>query len=206
MIAAPHPDDEVLGCGGVMAWLVDHGFELEILAVTDGAASHARSRMITRDVLVDRRIAERLAALAELGLAGIPVHRLGFSDAGTTGEECDLATAISSHLDEDTTLLVPWVHDGHPDHEAVARAGISAARATGAEWFEVPIWARVRGEHCTPSHVLELGSFRSRKRRAVEEFRSQLVALGPEAVDGPVVHPDELDALTSPTEWLVAAQ
>ena len=31
------------------------------------------------------------------------------------------------------------------------------------------------------------------------------MALGPDVVDGPVVHPHELDAMTSPTEWLVVA-
>jgi LmbE family N-acetylglucosaminyl deacetylase len=203
LIAAPHPDDEVLGCGGVMVWLAAHGFAIEILAVTDGAASHSRSRLITRDCLVERRIAERAAALGALGLGNVPVHRLGFSDAETANEERELSEALASHLDAATTLLVPWSHDGHPDHEAVARAGATASHATGAGRLEVPIWARVRGRRCTPSYVLELGSFRRRKRLAVEQHRSQIVALGPSVVDGPVVHPDELDALTSATEWLV---
>ncbi len=203
VIAAPHPDDEVLGCGGVMVWLASQGFELEIVAVTDGAASHARSRMITRDVLVDRRDLERVAALGALGLADVPVHRLGFSDAETAGREREMATAIAHRLDPGTTLIVPWRHDGHPDHEAVARAGVKAAKASGASWFEAPIWARVRGRRCAPSYVLDLGTVRCRKQLAVAEYRSQLVALGPDPVDGPVVHPEELEALTSSTEWLV---
>jgi LmbE family N-acetylglucosaminyl deacetylase len=205
VIAAPHPDDEVLGCAGIMAWLVDRGIRVEIVAVTDGDASHARSTRITRPVLVARRRCERDRALAALGLPSLPVDRLQLPDGRVHAHERVLDGALRSRLDRSTTLVVPWHADGHPDHEAVGRAGRRAAAAVGASCVEVPIWARVRGRACRPSHVLELGAFRACKRAAVEEFASQVVALGPDALDGPVVHPDELAAMTSPTEWLVQA-
>lgn len=40
VVVAPHPDDEVLGVGGLMATAVGAGVELDIVAVTDGDASH----------------------------------------------------------------------------------------------------------------------------------------------------------------------
>jgi LmbE family N-acetylglucosaminyl deacetylase len=203
LIAAPHPDDEVLGCAGVMAWLHDRGARVEIIAVTDGDASHARSTRVTRSNLVERRSSERARALAELGLRDVRIDRLGLPDAGLAACEPELRTMVERRLDAETTLIVPWRHDGHPDHEAVARAGLSAARAVGSPCLEVPIWARVRGRRCSPSHVLDLGAFRARKVEAVQAYRSQIIPLGPDPVDGPVVHPDELEALTSPTEWLV---
>ena len=206
LIAAPHPDDEVLGCAGLMSWLHDHDVPLEVVAVTDGDASHARSTRISRAALIDQRHAERQRALTRLGLGDVTVDRLGLPDATVGAHEARLQAAFESRLDVRTTLVVPWRHDGHPDHEAVARAGLEAARATGAGCLEVPIWARVRGHRCSPSHVLELGAFRAQKIEAVLSYRSQLVPLGPDAVDGPVVHPEELDALTSSTEWLVQAR
>lgn len=205
LVAAPHPDDEVLGCSGVMVWLRGRGVPVEILAVTDGDASHARSTRISRSALVQQRDAERRVALDRLDLGDVAVERLGLPDAAVGDHEAELCAAFESRLDVGTTLVVPWRHDGHPDHEAVARAGLSATAAAGATCLEVPIWSRVRGRRCVPSHVLDLGAFRARKIAAARAYRSQLVPLGPDATDGPVVHPDEFGALTSPTEWLVAA-
>ena len=43
VIVAPHPDDEVLGTGGLLARLGRLGRELRLVAVTDGTASHPSS-------------------------------------------------------------------------------------------------------------------------------------------------------------------
>jgi LmbE family N-acetylglucosaminyl deacetylase len=205
LVAAPHPDDEVLGCAGLMVWLIEQGHRVEILAVTDGDASHAQSARITRLELVERRRFERARALSALGLGDVVVERLQFPDAAVGRHEAELSAALRERLDRETTLVVPWRHDGHPDHEAVARAGRRATDAAGADCAEVPIWARVRGRRCRPEHVLDLHDFRARKCAAVDEYRSQLVALGPDAIDGPVVHPHERVAMTSATEWLVTS-
>jgi LmbE family N-acetylglucosaminyl deacetylase len=202
VIAAPHPDDEVLGCAGVMRWLQDEGFVVEVVAVTDGDASHAHSDRITRPELVARRQAERREALSRLGITTVEVTRLGLPDADVAGHERDLGWELRQRLDAATTLIVPWRNDGHPDHEAVGRAGLGAASATSAGCLEVPIWARVRGKAFVPTYALELRGFRAAKRSAAQAFASQIRPLGADAVDGPVVHPHELDALTSGIEWL----
>ena len=41
VVFAPHPDDEVLGCGGALADLLDRGARLDVVLVTDGAAGRA---------------------------------------------------------------------------------------------------------------------------------------------------------------------
>src|ERR1700733_13799140 len=43
VIVAPHPDDEILGTGGLLAQLSDLGRKVLIIAVTDGTASHPDS-------------------------------------------------------------------------------------------------------------------------------------------------------------------
>ena len=40
VVVAPHPDDEVLSVGGLLAQLADIGARIEVIAVTDGTASH----------------------------------------------------------------------------------------------------------------------------------------------------------------------
>ena len=38
LVFAPHPDDEILGCAGLMQRLVREGLAVHVVVVTDGAA------------------------------------------------------------------------------------------------------------------------------------------------------------------------
>ena len=42
LVVAVHPDDEVLGCGGTIAWHDDAGDQVQVLIVADGATSLQR--------------------------------------------------------------------------------------------------------------------------------------------------------------------
>jgi LmbE family N-acetylglucosaminyl deacetylase len=198
VVLAPHPDDEVLACGALMTWLHDLGHHLSIVAVTDGEGSHARSRRVDPDALRARRADERAAALSRLGL-DVGVERLGLPDGAVRTHEARLQRALEDRLDPRTTVVAPWRRDGHPDHEATGRAALVAARRTGAHLWEVPIWAKVAGPpplSVRPgSRLLLSDEQQRRKRESVACFRSQLHAQGPDAVDGPVVHPHEVAAM-----------
>ncbi len=206
-VIAPHPDDEVLGAAGLMRWAADAGADVVIVSVTDGEASHASSDRITPDALAQRRALERAAALAVLGLEAAPVWRLGLTDGAVRDQADRLAALLMRLLRIGDTLVVPWRHDGHPDHEAVTEAAERAAETIGMACWEVPIWSRVHGTFDDADvRELELGEFSNVKRAAVCEFRSQLIPLGPGPGDGPVVHPRELRALTSSTELITVSQ
>ena len=136
MIVAPHPDDEVLGCAGMMRWLADTGMcRIEIVAVTDGEASHPCSRQVDREWL-------RGARRGGTGRGPRPT-RAG-SDPGApprlspTPRSNGIRARYSSpalggnSAIRNTALVVPWSADGHPDHEAVGHAGRVAAARTGA--------------------------------------------------------------------------
>jgi len=59
VVIAPHPDDEVLGVGGLLTLLARTGTAVHIVAVTDGEASHPGSPTLTPRALAARRISER---------------------------------------------------------------------------------------------------------------------------------------------------
>ncbi len=208
LVVAPHPDDEVIATAGLLVWLRHIGTPVSVVAVTDGEASHSLSTLVTRDELRVGRALEREAAMSFLGLA-VAIDRLGLPDGAVAGHEEALTALLVERSDASTTIVAPWRHDGHPDHDAVGRAATAAAGRTGAALWEVPIWAKVRQpgsfaaaapENC---HRLVLSpGLRARKHGALDCHVSQLKPLGPSPLDGPVVHPHEVAALLDGIEDL----
>ena len=60
VVVAPHPDDEVLACGGLLAMRAAQAGKVLIVAVTDGEASHGEATGPAADALAAQRRAERL--------------------------------------------------------------------------------------------------------------------------------------------------
>lgn len=143
VVVAPHPDDEVLTCGGLLARLGGREQDLLLVAVTDGEASHRGSARWPASVLRRERPLESRAALACLGLdvGRLQWLRLGLADGGVAADEQLLATRLMPLLRPGDRLLTTWRGDGHCDHEAVGRACALAAKASGATLIEAPVWA-----------------------------------------------------------------
>jgi hypothetical protein len=68
VVLAPHPDDEVIGFGGLLSMLAARGSPILVTALTDGEASHPDSRQWPPAKLAEARISESLAGLRQLGL------------------------------------------------------------------------------------------------------------------------------------------
>jgi len=137
VIVAAHPDDEVLGAGGLISVLAATGARLRLVAVTDGEGSHrGRADPV---VLARRRTAETTAALRALGAGAAEVIRLGLPDSGLDGRDDELAAALVPLTAGFDVCLAPWDGDLHPDHEAAGRAARRAARP-GARVLCYPVW------------------------------------------------------------------
>ena len=158
LVVAPHPDDEVLGVGALMAALVSRGADVTVAAVTDGGAAYPLSPTLGPAALARVRVTESDAACATLGVA--PPHRLGLPDGAVASHEPELVDHLLTLLRPGTICLATWAGDGHPDHEATGRAAAQACRATAAVLVEYPVWMwhwsspatrPSRGTACGPS-------------------------------------------------------
>jgi LmbE family N-acetylglucosaminyl deacetylase len=181
VIVAPHPDDEVLGTGGLIAQLARRGRWPLIVAVTDGGASHARSSYWTRQRLASTRPLETAAALAHLGMHDVRPMRLGLPDGRVRVHEQALVAALLDVVRTGDTIFAPCLLDGHPDHEATGRAASAAATAVGATCVQVPIWMLHRARPDDPNipwrSALRLpldAATVAAKRAAAWCFRSQI--------------------------------
>lgn len=191
LVVAPHPDDDVLGCGGTLARAWAAGAGLRVLYVTDGSASHPGSRAFPRDRLRDVREREARAALAVLGVPASQLYFLREPDArlASTGPAAEeLANRIAAHVSDfaPTMIFSPWVRDGHTDHVATSLAVRHALprAAPAATLYEYEVWPSELGSGDAaprPGEVEVVGvdvrAFRAVKARAVREHRSQLGAV-----------------------------
>jgi LmbE family N-acetylglucosaminyl deacetylase len=208
VIIAPHPDDEILGCGGLLQLLAAAGRPLQLISVTDGSASHPGSARWPVERLSIVRPQESAEALRRLGL---PMHSLkwlrgGFTDTRVAAQEKELSAFIESHLRPGDVVFTTWREDGHSDHEAVGRASADAAQRVGAICHELPVWTwhwatpedavvpwqRARKILLSPAQI-------ARKRHAVHAFASQLEG-DPDAGLAPVLAPYVIDRLLQPFE------
>ncbi len=181
IVVAPHPDDEVIGFGAAIYDHVVAGGRTLVVAVSDGGAFDDRATQAERSVSAARRQEEQIAALAVLGVHQSAVVRVGLPDGAIAGMSGALVSFLCGLLirvakGEEPIVVVPWRHDGHPDHEATAAAVLALE---GTEAWEVPIWSW-RRRHEADWTEIELPiseAARAAKRAAIRCHRSQLTAL-----------------------------
>ena len=153
LVVAPHPDDESLGCGGLLALLGDAGVDVHPVLVTDGAASHPNSRRFDAEARRALRDAEWRHALSCLGLGNAQPHRLGWPDGdvpvASDPRFASATAALRTLLDQidPELVLLPWRRDPHPDHRAshaLVRAALRG-RTPAPRCLEYVVWTEDRG-------------------------------------------------------------
>lgn len=141
VVLSPHPDDETLAVGGMLWLLAVRGWDVQVVAVTDGEASHPATPTRSAADLARMRRAEQDAAVGHLGVGAGRLLRLGLPDAAVARHEDDLAATVAALVREDDWLLAPWEADGHADHDAVGRVATRVAPTRGARLLRYPLWA-----------------------------------------------------------------
>jgi LmbE family N-acetylglucosaminyl deacetylase len=139
-----HPDDEVIGTGGVLARYARAGEQVVVVTATDGVEGEIHNYddpESLRPRLAELRADEVRAALDELG---VKQHEfLGYRDSGMMGTEANthplafwqadlfeaagrLIRLIRRYQPEIMTVYDPFGGYGHPDHIQVHRVGTAA--------------------------------------------------------------------------------
>ena len=141
VVFAPHPDDEALGCGGVIAEKVRLGAEVTIVYVTDGR--RARRTLMPEDAFGALRRAESLEASRILGVPAGRVEQWGLDDT-LRDRPADARERIAALLERTRPEEVFLPHRGDPpeDHRAVydlVRAAVGT-HARALTLFEYPVW------------------------------------------------------------------
>jgi len=211
LILAPHPDDETLGCGGLIAAASAAGHPPFVLILTDGTGSHPRSRSYPFARLKAVREQEARNAVAILGL---PPGRIGFMGLRDTAAPMDGAgfddavLAILSMAREigAATIIAPWQHDPHCDHLAAHCMAVDATTRCGARHLAYPIWGWTLPPEITlpgaaPRGMrLDISDYLAAKGRAITAHASQYSRLIDDDPEGFQLPSGLLDVFTRPCE------
>lgn len=173
IVVSPHPDDEVLGAGGLIHTWAALGRPVTIVSVTDGEAPLPERRRFN---LIRRE--ELQGALRKLCLTHVAVMRVGLPGGAVARHANRLRNAILALLEPGATLLAPYEHDGHCDHKAAGEVCCGLGRSHGVTVARFPVgtWS-----HSVPAALISAPwvvfplSFEARraKAHAVQCFASR---------------------------------
>ncbi|MFC7670390.1 PIG-L deacetylase family protein [Hymenobacter humi] len=191
VVVAPHPDDEALGCGGLLALLGQTGNPVTAVLVSDGTMSHPASELFSALARRAVRETEFRHALSILGTDAVEPLLLGLPDSRVpaTTNEPSFVQAVAQLQDfliaqQAATVVVPWRRDPHPDHRATSHL-VQAALASmpnPPRRLEYVVWA---WERAAPADLptaadevrgfqLDIAAVVGLKQRAIAAHRSQV--------------------------------
>lgn len=187
LVLAPHPDDDVFGCGGTITQLAKAGAKISVVYFCDGSGGlpeksyqkfeikddkEELGQNIKRDPkLVEVRKAEAKKSAEILGIKNQIFF--GYFDgklaAGLAVKKAfnDLIKEVNPDI-----ILTPSFLDNHPDHRATNEVLINCSRATVKD--NLTIWAY---EVWTPifiNRLLDINKEIDQKKKAISAHQSQL--------------------------------
>ncbi len=185
LVLAPHPDDESLGCGGLLAACAEAGRPPLVAVLTDGTGSDPGSRAFPPDRLRAVRAQEVQTAVGRLGLAPDKTVFLNQPDTRAPhdgpGFEALVSTLAALIRGEPacTAILAPWRHDPHCDHEAASLLASAVAAAVPIRHVAYPVWGWTLPADSPVAAAsergfrLDISPFLAAKHGAIQAHRSQ---------------------------------
>ena len=195
LVLAPHADDESLGCGGLIAEACARGMPPLVAILTDGAGSHPHSISHPPPRLIRLREDETRQAVTELGLPSDRIIFLGLPDtqapvSGLAFESTVAALTVLCAAHQCNTVLAPWRHDPHCDHEAAHVIVAEVTRRSGLRHVAYPVWGWTLPADTilagpSPAGVrLDVTRHLAAKCRAIAAHRSQYAGVIEDDPDG----------------------
>jgi len=201
VVFAPHPDDEILGCGGTIAKKLSEGCDVSVVFMTDGRNSLMEIGMYSNPSPVELSEIRKMEAIKAAKVLGIRDEKLFFLDIedGTLQKNEDLAEQeirkiLKSFPNE---VYLPQEKEFHIDHRVTNRLVRSAIKKLDfrplefhyaiAWMYPFNLLTRIQPnslQDLMMSRLLkkdvvtvDISDFLSLKKAALEEYQSQVKIL-----------------------------
>ena len=182
IVIAPHPDDEVLGCGGTIARHCSEGDDVIVIIATNASigAPELYNEADVSSVREEAINAHKLLGVTETIFLDFPAPALNSFPGYKISQT--LSGIFEKH--KPSFLYLPHPGDLHQDHNSIYRAALVAARPQGVdrianiycyETLSETEWAPKQGNNVfSPDHFVDVTAFFDKKLQAMRCFRSQL--------------------------------
>ncbi|WOK05361.1 PIG-L deacetylase family protein [Imperialibacter roseus] len=181
LVVAPHPDDEVLGCGATMKKMAQSGAEVHVLVVTKGSPKMYTHEKV-ENVRAEARRAHAILGVSQTRFLDFHAPELDITSNSAISRE---VASVINELQIDT-LFIPHRGDIHHDHSAVFKACLVAARPVGNYFVKTILsyetlseteWAPPFADDAfIPTMFINVTETFVHKMEAMECFKSQLKA------------------------------
>ncbi|MCD6327025.1 PIG-L family deacetylase [bacterium] len=169
LVLAPHPDDDVIGCGGVLVKHVQAQDEVIVAYLTDGSRGMQDLRRSMN--LGARRKAEAERAAAVLGIRNL--RFFGFLDTKLSLFVDDCSQMVAEILvDYNPDLIyLPFPLDYNPDHKAAAEVAVEAFAMVD---YLCNVFAYEIAPPILPNRIIDITDQVDLKRQALLCHKSQM--------------------------------
>lgn len=168
LVLAPHPDDEAIGCGGLVARHLRDGRKVRVVIATNGAEAGD----------AEGREAESRRGLALLG-EGAAVEFYALPDRHLAERSAELLAKLRATLGAfaPDLIAVPSPIEIHPDHLALARSFCELVQGDATLFADAAI-ARVAfyevSQPIRPNALVDISDVADSKYAAISAHESQL--------------------------------
>lgn len=149
LIIAPHPDDDVIGCGGTIAKYASQGCKIKVIIITDGGKGDPS---IPYHDLVNIRKQEAEKALYSIGVED--VEFLNFRDGDVNRNMLRLKEELFKRILPFHNVFTPFITDNHSDHIHTTKALYAALKEMHKEKIE--IWSYELWSPCLANTLVDI--------------------------------------------------
>ena len=166
LVFAPHPDDEVFGCGGALVLHALNGQKTRVILLTagDSGSENGGSEPYAKLRLAESKSAALILGVSEPECWGLKDRNLEYGEP--------LVKRIMNAICEDgaTIIYSPSIWEVHPDHRATAISVVEAVRRLGGalQLLLYEVSAPLR-----PNTLIDISSVWEKKADAMRCFSSQ---------------------------------
>ncbi|MBF0276051.1 MAG: glycosyltransferase, partial [Nitrospinae bacterium] len=163
LIFAPHPDDEILGCGGIIAKMTKRGDNVSVVIVSDGCHG------LQGDKTVEIRKKESVKGLGILGVVKYLFWDFPDNKIPLSGEIIERCRRLVEEL-RPNQIFLPSSAEYHLDHRRVSRMVIQALEGkwSGELYFYETL------PNSFVNHIDDITDVFKEKREALKAHKSQL--------------------------------
>lgn len=191
LIIAPHPDDEVFGCGGLMAALTEDKRDVFVLFLTRGEAGHRDCCLMNEELLKETRRNLCYSALNTLGTAKSNIFFFSLPDGNLASVKDDTALHHDIKMLIDAlkvdTVFYPHPYENSSDHGAATGIVSKSVEDLPLKkyYYCVWIWHRVPIYKIFCLFLQYKNSFRldisrvvDKKQKAIHEYLESIASCG----------------------------